>query len=241
MSNDYNMYGAQSAVPVDRASDVARGAFIRKTYMHLFFAVLVFIGLEGMLLNSPLAEPIVSLVFARGMVGMLVVLALFMGSQHVANKMAMSATSIGMQYAGLGVGILAWTIMTLPMLYVAANFVGPTIIPAAGIITFALFAGVTGSVMISGKNFSFIGPFIGAAGMGALGLIVCAMVFGFELGMFFTFGMILLACGYLVYDTSRVMHEYSTTQYVAASLALFSSVAILFWYVLRFVMAMSRD
>jgi FtsH-binding integral membrane protein len=39
-----------------------------------------------------------------------------------------------------------------------------------------------------------------------------------------------------------VLHHYRTDQYVAASLALFASVAILFWYILRIVIAFSgRD
>jgi FtsH-binding integral membrane protein len=37
------------------------------------------------------------------------------------------------------------------------------------------------------------------------------------------------------------MHHYRPDQHVAASLALFASVALLFWYVLQFVMALSSD
>jgi FtsH-binding integral membrane protein len=49
--------------------------------------------------------------------------------------------------------------------------------------------------------------------------------------------LIVLACGYILYDTSNVLHHYRIGQHVAASLALFASVALLFWYVLRLVMA----
>jgi hypothetical protein len=53
---------------------------------------------------------------------------------------------------------------------------------------------------------------------------------------------VLVACGWILYDTSNVLHHYRTDQHVAASLALFASVALLFWYVLRIVMAFtSRD
>lgn len=52
--------------------------------------------------------------------------------------------------------------------------------------------------------------------------------------------MIVLACGYILYDTSNVLHHYRTDQYVAAAVALFASVALLFWYVLRIMMAFSR-
>ena len=46
----------------------------------------------------------------------------------------------------------------------------------------------------------------------------------------------------IVADTGNVLHHYRIGQHVAASLALFASVALLFWYVLRLVMALSsRD
>jgi FtsH-binding integral membrane protein len=38
------------------------------------------------------------------------------------------------------------------------------------------------------------------------------------------------------------LHHYRTDQYVAASLALFASVALLFWYILRIMISLnSRD
>ena len=54
--------------------------------------------------------------------------------------------------------------------------------------------------------------------------------------------MVLLAAGFVLYDTSNVLHHYRTTQHVAAALALFASVALLFWYILQIVLAFSsRD
>jgi FtsH-binding integral membrane protein len=55
--------------------------------------------------------------------------------------------------------------------------------------------------------------------------------------------MILFASGAILYSTSKVMHEYETHQHVAAALELFAAVALLFWYVLRVVIALtsSRD
>ena len=53
--------------------------------------------------------------------------------------------------------------------------------------------------------------------------------------------MIALACGYILYDTSNVLHHYHTSQYVAASLALFASVVLLFWYVLRIMLMFASD
>ena len=52
--------------------------------------------------------------------------------------------------------------------------------------------------------------------------------------------MIVFACGYILYYTSNILQHYRTDQYVAAALALFASVALLFWYVLRIFMAFSN-
>lgn len=74
-------------------------------------------------------------------------------------------------------------------------------------------------------------------GFAALGLIAVAILFGFNLGPIFTYAMIALACGYILYDTSNVLHHYRIGQHVAAALALFASVALLFWYILRLFMS----
>jgi FtsH-binding integral membrane protein len=53
--------------------------------------------------------------------------------------------------------------------------------------------------------------------------------------------MIAYAAGAILYNTSNVLHHYRPDQHVAASLALFASVALLFWYVLQLVIALSDD
>jgi FtsH-binding integral membrane protein len=71
---------------------------------------------------------------------------------------------------------------------------------------------------------------------------VASIFFGFSLGLLFSVLMVAFAAGFILYDTSNVLHHYRIGQHVAASLALFASVALLFWYVLRIVMAVTdRD
>jgi FtsH-binding integral membrane protein len=75
--------------------------------------------------------------------------------------------------------------------------------------------------------------------MVALGVIVCSLLFGFSLGNVFAGVMVAFAAGYILFHTSQVLHQYPTNAHVGAALALFASVALLFWYVLR-IMASSR-
>jgi FtsH-binding integral membrane protein len=53
--------------------------------------------------------------------------------------------------------------------------------------------------------------------------------------------MVAYAGAAILYNTSNIMHEYRPDQHVAAALALFASVALLFWYILRIVMAFTGD
>ena len=63
-----------------------------------------------------------------------------------------------------------------------------------------------------------------------------------HLGIWFSVAMVVFACAYILYDTSNVMHHYRPGQHVAASLALFASVTLLLWYVIRILISLSsRD
>ena len=89
------------------------------------------------------------------------------------------------------------------------------------------------------RDFSFLGAMLRWVGILALVAIVAAVLFGIELGTWFSIAMIGLAGGAILYDTSNVIHHYPEDRYVAAALQLFASVALMFWYVLR--LFMSRD
>lgn len=184
----------------DRAGASERGAFIAKTYLHLLGAVIALIGLEAVLLNMPFAGSLAEMMaFGLNGYAWLLVLGAFMGVSYIANGWAHDSTSLGTQYAGLGLYVVAWSFLLLPILYIAVNFAGPDVVPMAAVITLFAFAGLTAVVFVTRKNFSFLGPFLGMAGLVALGLIVCSIIFGFTLGLIFIGAMIALACGYILY------------------------------------------
>jgi len=220
------------------AEPSARAEFIRKTYGHLAAAILVFVGIEGLLINSPLAEPMTRTMLG-GRWSWLIVLGAFLGVSWIADKWARSDTSPGMQYLGLGLYTVAEAVIFLPILYLAGLHY-PGVIPQAGVMTLLLFAGLTATVFLTRKDFSFLRPILAIGGMVAMGVIVAGILFGFSLGIFFSAAMILFAAGAILYDTSNILHHYRTDQHVAASLSLFASVALLFWYLLRLFMSL-RD
>lgn len=224
---------------VSTADIDARVNFIRRTYAHLLGAVVAFVLLEFALFKVGVAEMMLGVLSMGGSMGWLVVLGLFMFVGHIANKWAMSDTSIGMQYAGLGLYIAAESLLFIPLLFVAATYSDPTVIPMAGLTTLVVFAGLTVAVFATKKDFSFMRTGLTVGGFLAMGAIIAGAIFGFNLGLLFSVLMVGLASGYVLYYTSNVLHHYRPDQHVAASLALFSAVALLFWYILRIFM--SRD
>lgn len=229
-------------VPAEAPVDV-RADFIRKTYMHLGGAILAFAGLSAVLVNSTFAtgmmnalrtSPFMWLIFLVG----------FMLAGGLAQSWAMSGKSEGMQYAGLGLYVVIEAVMFTPMLYIASHvpiFANQHVIASAGLITLVTFGGLTAVVMYTKKDFSFMGNVLRMGMFAAMGLIVASILFGFSLGLLFSFAMVVLAAGYVLYQTSEVLHTYPVGSHVAASLGLFAAVALMFWYVLRILMAFARE
>jgi len=231
-------YGLERESAPARTSE--RGLFIQRTYAHLAGAILAFIGLEALLINTVSPEQVITLMGGGSSMGFLLVLVAFMGASWVAQMWARSETSIGMQYLGLGLYVVAEAVIMLPLLYIAVHFIkDKSLIPTAGILTLAVFGGLTLAAFTSGKDFSMLGPIISVGSMVALGVIICACIFGFSLGLFFSFAMVALLSGFILFETSQVMYHHRTDQHVAAALMLFSSVATLFWYILRILMLLS--
>lgn len=237
---DSQFPAASWAMTADQASADERAGFIKKTYLHLLGAVLAFCALEYAYLSSNIADDVMQRMMGGGNAGLLIAFVLFMGASWLARYWASTSTSVPLQYAGLALYVVAQSVIFIPILYYAVKFGGPNLLPTAGLATMFIFAALTAAVFMTGKDFSFLGTALFAAGAAIVILFVCSLVFGFSLGILFTVAMIALACGYILYDTSNVLHQYQIGQHVAASLALFSSVALLFMYILRLFMQ-ARD
>ncbi len=228
-------YGYAGAL---RGSDAIeqRARFITRTYNHLLGAIVLFALIEIGLFQSGLAP-----VIAQAMLGTtwLLVIGAFMVVSWLASRVAHTSSSLPAQYAALGGFVLAQAIIFVPLLYVA-NSVAPGVISSAALVTFLGFAGLTAVAFITRKDFSFLRGLLMWGGIGALVLIAAGLLFGFQLGVFFSVAMVVFAGAAILYDTSNVLHHFPEDRYVGAALELFASVAMMFWYVLRLFMS-SRD
>jgi FtsH-binding integral membrane protein len=226
-----------------------RVRFIRLTYFHLLLAILAFAGLLYLLMTNPFLVEKVSIPLVKFALGGRwnwgIVLAAFMVVSWVADYWASHSSSRAMQYAGLGFYIIAEALIFVPLLAIvqwktaeilARGGGDPNILRDSAFVTLGIFTALTLSVFITKKDFSYLRSGLIMASGAALMLVILSLTFGFNLGLVFSVGMVLLAAAYILYQTSQVLAHYDPNQHVAASLALFSSVALMFWYVIRIFM-----
>lgn len=240
--NPYAVGGGTNADVAAFAEDSERLAFIKRTYAHLTGSIMALIALETvlfMLVPANIMDGLVSRMM--GGMGWLVVLGVYMGVSWMARAWAQSSTSTSVQYAGLGLYVVAEAIILLPLLYIAMRFFGPQLPIMAAAITAVCFIGLTVFVFTTRIDLAPWGKYLALAGFVAMGAIVAGILMGFSLGIWFSAFMVGLACAYILYDTSNVLHHYHTSQHVAASLALLSSVVLLFWYILRILMMFASN
>lgn len=225
-------------IVVGQLSEAEKLTFYKKTYSHLALGVLAFIIVEYLFLQSDMITSF-ALSLTQGRMWLLM-LGGFMLVTSMAEKMAINSVDRNKQYLGFGLYIIAEAFIFLPLIYIAVNATGSiTLVKQAAVLTLSLFAGLSMVAMYTKQDFSFLRRFLTIGFMIAMGLIVAGLLFGFNLGLWFSAGMVILAAGSILYQTSNMIHKYGEEQYVAAALGLFASLMLLFWYILRILM--SRD
>ena len=228
----------ENYIQVNSISEVERVDFYKKTYLHVAYGVLVFILVEYLMLSS---DAIVKLALSLTQGKMwFIMLGGFMLATSYAEKMAIKSHDRNKQYLGYLIYIIAEAFIFVPMLYIATTIDGGgQILKQASVLTLSLFTGLSAVVLFTKKDFSFMKRFLTIGFFIALGLIAAGLLFGFNLGLWFSVGMIVLAAGSILYQTSNLIHQYSTDQYVSAAIGLFASLMLLFWYILSIFL--SRD
>ncbi len=227
MSDNVNYLG-----PVSDASVEDRSDFIWKCYAHVVVAILAFAAIEVYFFSSGIAERIA----APMLNNWLFVLGGFMlvswGATHVAHRIE----SKNAQYAAFAAFIFVEALIFAPLLYIAA-ISQPGVIDSAAGVTILGCVGLIATAMITRKDFSFLRGMLTWMFFLAMAGIIGSLLFGFHLGTWFSVAMIGFAGAAVLYDTSNIMHHYPQDRYVAASMALFASIALMFWYILRLFMS----
>ncbi|WP_291135562.1 Bax inhibitor-1/YccA family protein [Flavobacterium sp. UBA7663] len=225
---------SENNVVVSYATDADRATFFKKTYSHVAYAILAFMLVESILLRIVPMDWILAMM--GGKFVWLFILGLFWLGSTLSDRLVFHPDR-DKQYLGLGLYVLLEAIIFLPMIAIAVLYSGGEMIMQAAIITLFMFSGLTAVVFMTKTDFSFLRTVITIGGFVALGVIVVGAIFGFNLGLWFSVGMVVLASASILYQTSQIKDQFGTDQYVGASLQLFASIMLLFWYILRILMS----
>jgi FtsH-binding integral membrane protein len=210
----------------------SRAEFIWKCYAHVIGAILAFAAIEAYLFNAGIAERIARPMLENWWMVFGAFILVSWGATHVAHRLE-SKTS---QYAAFAVFIVAEALVFSPMLFMA-YLIEPGLVDSAAGVTLLGSGGLIATAMITRKDFSFLRGILVWGFMLALIAIIASFIFGFQMGTWFSLAMIGFAGAAVLYDTSNIMHHYPEDRYVAASMALFASIAMMFWYILRLFMS----
>ena len=210
-----------------------RGAFLTKVYQHLLGAVVAFVLFETLLFSTGIAKGLYDFVSSSG-VAWLLILGGFMIVNWIATTAAHDVFDPPRQYAGLFGLAAAEAVIFAPFLYYVFNTQGGSVtVASAAAVTGIGFGGLTVVGLLTRKDLSFLRPIMLWAGVMAIVLILAAVLFGHELGVWLSLAMIGLAGASILYQTQTILRRYPEEAYVGAAVQLFASVMMLFWYVLR--------
>jgi FtsH-binding integral membrane protein len=225
--------------PVAQSTAEERGEFVLRVYQHLLLAVVAFVGFEALLFSFGVAEALYEFL-SEASAAWLLILGAFMVVQWMATSAAHNLENTNVQYAGLFGMAAGEALIFAPFLHLVFNETdnGGTTVGAAALITALGFAGLSVVAFTTRKDLSVLRPILMWGGIASLVLIFAAVVFGLSLGIWFSVAMIALAGGSILYQTQAIMARYPSHAHVGAAVQLFASVMLLFWYVLRLLLAM---
>lgn len=226
-----NQYGFQQphAVAAADAPVAERVDFLRKTYTWLLMGILGFCGTVWAVGNVPavgdLAMRVVTL-------NPLVTLLLLFGASYAVHAVAERSPINVVAYAAY---VVMFGLLIGPWIAIS----NADAVSQAAMITALIFVGLTSYVFVKGHDFSFLGGILSIVLFGMIAVALAGWLFGFSIGIWFSVLGALLFAGYILYDTSRILHHYPSTAHVTAAVVLFVDVVLLFKHLL--VLLNSRD
>lgn len=229
-------YPQPTMTPVIHADESVRSRFLVQVYQHLALAVLAFVAIEALFFVTGIAQGIYDFLASSGGFAWLLILGGFTIVNVIASRSAHQLNNPTAQYGALFAMSAAEALIFAPFLYYVFNVSGgggSTSVVSAAIVTLVGFAALTVVAMTTRRDLSFIRPLLMWGFIVALGLIVAAVVVGFELGPLFSVAMIGLAGASILYQTQQIVRRYPEWAYVGAAVSLFASLMMMFWYVLQ--------
>lgn len=208
-------------------SALATNKVLRNTYMLLSMTLLFSAAMAGMsiALNLPYFGPLITLV---GYFGLL----------FLTYKLKDSAAGIIAVFALTGfMGLTLGPVLTF---YLTAIPNGGELVMTALGATGLIFIGLSAYVLTTKKDFSFMGGFLMVGMLGLLAVIVIGLFVNLSaFQMAISAGVVLLMGGFIVYETSAIIHG-GQTNYILATVSLYVSLYNIFINLL-YLLGINRD
>ncbi len=219
----------------------SRMAFVRRTYAHLLGELAAVALVTVIALRTPALASL-----ATAMLGnTLIYVASFFGVSLLTRAMLAGQKSIGVQYAAAALWVFFLGLLVTPFAMWAKIQTGSYAIMGEGaILTGCVFTGITAYVFLTKKDFSFLGGALWMIGWIAFGLGIILSIFGGfgnQLALLYSCGMVLLLGGWVLYDTSRVLHHRHVNEHVAASVDLLVDFVYMFIYIVSILLRSRRS
>lgn len=213
-----------------------RLGFLRKTYSLLTAQILIAGTIAALIINTPALLDF-ALNLGNPIIYLIAVFALALGTR----KMLEGTRPMGVQYAAAALWCTFLGALVTPFCAMAAAKTGSyEVVGQAFVLTSCVFIGITAYVLTTKKDFSFIGAGLWMASFAAMGIGLLLYFMGGSGGIWYSIMWIALMCGWILYDTSKVLHKYPVNAAVAASVMLLVDFVYLFIYILM-LLTRSRD
>jgi uncharacterized protein len=189
------------ALPVASQTADVRSRFMTRVYLHVLAAIGGFIAVEYVLFTTGLAYDITLFVMETNW---LLILGGFMIVSWMANSWGYRAETTGAQYGALGLLVIANALLFAAPLVLAQEFAPEGTISTAAWISILAFAGLSGIAITTGKDFSFLRSCSCGAGCSPCAPSSASVLFGTQLGTWFSIAMIGFAGAAILYDTQKI-------------------------------------
>ena len=237
---DRNPYAELTAPPAAFAAVTERAAFLKKVYGILFLGVLGFAATLWAAGNVPVvndaAMAVGRLIYGQKW-GWAIYLGAFFAGSWLVNRLAETRPINVIAYAGW---VVLLGFLIAPLVLMIAKTQGPEVISQASGMTALVFGALTIVVFYTSKDFSFLRSALWLGGIAVLVTSIAGAIFGFSLGLWFSAAIVVLMAGYILYDTSVILHRLPTTMAMTGAILLFTDVVLLFKHILILV-SRSRD
>lgn len=239
--NENNQYASLDAPVAAFAVASEKAAFLKKVYGLLFLGVLGFAVTLWAAANVPLvngwAMYMGELIYGNRW-GWAIYMGIFIGGSYLVHSVAEQRPLGAIAYAGW---VVLLGLLVSPIVLMASGQEGGmALINQASALTAIVFGGLTTYVLYTGKDFSWMRGVLVMAFFGLLVTSLIGLVMGFSLGLWFSALIVLLSAGYILYDTSQILHRLPTSMPMTGAILLFTDVVLLFKHILILLMS-SRD